>query len=231
MSLLRNIKDQIVQATSRETWDVIAKDFTDELVAYLVGSDISVFTDALEKSKEIYGLKSVEVSNIKSAGNDSSVSLNVTKSNLYDTRDIWAEESGGANANSAEWSYGNGAVGFMGIPVGTGWEVVSMYFHADTYAATAKIQVDLMNYGNTPSNAAANTICSISLSSSKDGGGATNNAYKIVEFDAPVPVPATGGSTVLGFITRGLSGSVSDMRVGVNLRRKTGEYVSDVTLS
>ena len=58
-----------------------------------------------------------------------------------------------------------------GLPIDAGWEVEAMYFQADTYPATATVQVDLMNYGNTPSNAAANTITSITLSSSTDGGG------------------------------------------------------------
>lgn len=157
--------------------------------------------------------------------------LTVTKSDLYEYRDIWAEESGGADANNSEWSFGNGATGFMGLPIEAGWEVTSMYFHADTYPATGTIRVDLMNYGNTPSNAAANTIASISLSSSADGGGATNNAYKYESYATPIPVPTTGGVTVIGFITRTVTGTISDERVGARLRRKIGEYVSDVTLT
>lgn len=157
--------------------------------------------------------------------------LTVTKSDLYEYRDIWAEESGGADANNSEWSFGNGAVGFMGLPIEDGWEVISMYYHADTYPATGTIQVDLMNYGNTPSNAAGNTIASISLSSSTDGGGATNNAYKYESYPTPIPVPTTGGVTTIGFITRGVTGTISDQRVGARLRRKVGEYLSDVTIS
>lgn len=144
---------------------------------------------------------------------------------LYEYQTIWAEESGALNANSAEWSFGNGATGFMGIPVDEDWEVVSMFFHADTYAATATVQVDLMNYGNMPSNAAANTVASISLANATDGGGATNNAYKYVTLTAPIPVPA---NAVLGFITRNNVGNKSDCRVGVRLRRKVRDVVIDV---
>lgn len=154
--------------------------------------------------------------------------LVVTKLPLYETIVIWAEESGATNANSAEWSFGNGATGFMGLTWDNadGWEAVAMSFHADTYAATATIQVDLMNYGNTPSNAAANTLVSIAVANAADGGGQTNNAKKWIDF-APVPIPA---NAVLGFITRGETGNISDARVLVKLRKQIGEYVSDVTL-
>ena len=153
----------------------------------------------------------------------------VTKQPLYEYKEIWAEESGGANANNSEWSFGNGATGFMGLPIDAGWEVIQMGFMADTYAATATIQVDLMNYGNVASNAGANTIASIDLASATDGGGTTNNAYKMVDI-SPTPIPVIGTATVIGFITRGLSGSVSDSRVLARLRRQVGEYVSEVTL-
>lgn len=145
---------------------------------------------------------------------------------IYEYRDIWAEESGGTNANTAEWSFGNGATGFMGLPIDAGWEVEAVYFHADTYAANASIQVDLMNYGNTPSNAAANTIASIALANSADGGGATNNAYKYEPLGSPVVIPVTGASTVIGFITRGETGNISDARVGARLRRPVATVVA-----
>lgn len=156
--------------------------------------------------------------------------LTVTKAALYEYATIWAEESGATNAGTAEWSFGNGATGFMGLAWDTdsGWEVTAISFHADTYAATATITVDLMNYGNTPSNAAANTLASISLASATDGGGATNNAKKWVELPVSVDVPA---GAVLGFITRGETGNISDARVAVRLRKYVGEYVTDVVLS
>jgi len=159
------------------------------------------------------------------------LSLAVTRLPLYEYRDIWAEESGATNAGTAEWSFGNGATGFMGLPIDVGWEVEAMYFHADTFAANGSISVDLMDYGNTPSNAGANTISSIVLANSTDGGGATNNAYKYEQYVTPIAIPITGTSTVVGFITRTESGNISDARVGARLRRRIGEYVSDVTLS
>lgn len=162
---------------------------------------------------------------------DNPLNVTATKLDLFEYRDIWAEESAATTAGSAEWSFGNGAVGFMGLPIDAGWEVEAMYFHADSYSATGTIQVDLMNYGNTPSNAAANTITSISLANSTDGGGTTNNGYKYEVLATPIQIPVTGTSTVIGFITRGKTGTVSDARVGARLRRKIGEYVSDITLA
>lgn len=154
----------------------------------------------------------------------------VKKEAVYETIDYWTEESGGTADNSAEWSSGNGATGYIGRPIGPGWEVIGLYFHADTYAAQASITVDLMNYGNTPSNAAANTIASISLADATDGGGQTNNAYKLFLLNTPVEVPVTGDSTVIGFLTRNSQGNISDARVGARLRRLVGNYVCDVII-
>lgn len=164
-------------------------------------------------------------------GNTPSLSLKTEKVSIYEYRDIWAEEASGLNANSSEWSFGNGATGFMGLPIDSGWEVEAMYFQADTYPATATVQVDLMNYGNTPSNAAANTIASISLASSTDGGGQTNNGYKYEVLSPTIPIPVTGASTVIGFITRGLTGAISDARVGARLRREVASVVQSVDLN
>lgn len=157
--------------------------------------------------------------------------LNVSTIPIYEYRDIWAEESSGTNPNSAEWSFGNGATGYMGLPIDAGWEVEALYFMADTYPATATIQVDLMNYGNVASNAAANTIASINLTSSTDGGGTTNNAYKYESLDEPVAIPVTGSATVIGFLTRGETGNISDARVGARLRRKVADVVGSVLLN
>lgn len=151
--------------------------------------------------------------------------ITATKQPLYEYRYIWAEESGGTTANSAEWSFGNGATGFIGLPLEDGWELIQMSIHADTFAAQAVLQVDAMAYPfNSPGAAAANTVASMTISGSTDGSGETNNAVKIVDF-TPVPVP----SCVLGFITRTRTGNSSDVRVTVKLRKQIGEYVSEVT--
>lgn len=154
--------------------------------------------------------------------------LLVVKQPLYEYRDVWAEEGGVLNNNSAQWSYGNGATGFMGLPImDDGWEVTHMYFHADTYAANTAVEVALCDY-TTPSNAAANILATIALSNSVDGFGATNNAAKYVELSPYVPVP---NPAILGFRTISRVGTASDVRVGVRLRRQIGEYVSDVSIA
>ena len=150
---------------------------------------------------------------------------------LYEYRDIWAEEGGAVTANSAEWSFGNGDTGFIGLPIDQGWEVEALYFNADAFAPNGAVRVDLMDYGASPSNAVSNTIATISLNSPTDGGGAANNAFKYKAVDPPEPIPVTGDATVLGFITRVSFGTISEARVGARLRRKVGEYVSDVLVS
>lgn len=137
----------------------------------------------------------------------------------YEYRDIWAEEGSALRSGSAQFSFGNGATGYMGIPVDAGWEVESMFLMASTYASTAKVKVELMDYsGPTPGSAASRAVASISLENARDGGGDTNNAYKIETFDEAVPV--VGDIIVLGFITREVTGTVSNVRVGVRLRRE-----------
>lgn len=155
------------------------------------------------------------------------IGVTTTTTAIYEYRDIWAEESGAANGNSAEWSFGNGATGFIGLPFDAGWEVTHMYFHGDTFATNASISVDLMNYGNVPSNAGANTIAGISLANAADGGGGVNNAYKFFTLIAPVAIPVG----VIGFITRASSGNISDIRVGARMRRKVADVVTSVNLA
>lgn len=54
---------------------------------------------------------------------------------------IWAEENGGLAANTAEWSWGNGAVGnAIGIPIAVDAELVAMSFNAESFGAGASIR-------------------------------------------------------------------------------------------
>jgi hypothetical protein len=154
--------------------------------------------------------------------------LRLTKQPVYEYRDIWAEESGRTNANSAEWSYGNGATGFIGLPVDSGWELTALALHADTFASQAVLSVDAMAYpASSPGSSAANSLATITINGATDGGGEVNNAFKFLELTSPVAVPVTR----FGFITRTRTGNSSDVRVYARLRRKAGDYVSDVTWS
>ena len=121
---------------------------------------------------------------------------------LYEYRELWAEENGAIANNSAEWSFGNGATGYIGLPFDAGWEVVELGFNADTYPATGTVTIELSSY-NTPSNAAGNAIASLSLANSTDGGGATNNAYKHEVLTTPQSVPVG----LVGFLTRTVTGT------------------------
>lgn len=163
---------------------------------------------------------------VKELENTENCKITVSKKPIYETRDIWAEEGGAVDAVISEWSFGNGATGFMGLPIDDGWEVIAMGFMADTYAATATVTVDLMNYGGIASNSAANTITDISLTSATDGGGVVNNARKYVDLSAnPVIVPS---NAILGFITRAETGTISDARVYARLRRQVGTCINEI---
>lgn len=148
---------------------------------------------------------------------------------VYEHIIVWAEESGATTANSAEWSFGNGATGFMGLAGGwREWELVGLGFQADTFAALSTIQIDAMNYSSlTPGSAVANTLASLSLANASDGGGGTNNAYKYEDLVLPVSL---AGVNVLGFITRGETGNISDARVLAKLRRKLGDFINVANL-
>ena len=137
---------------------------------------------------------------------------------FYEYRDIWCEEASALKANSSQFSYGNGATGFTGLPIDADWEVQALYFMADTYASLATVKIDMMNYGIKASSAAANTLTSITLENARDGGGDTNNAFKYLVLDEPVQIP--GEVTVIGFLTREVTGTISDVRVGARLRRE-----------
>ena len=100
-----------------------------------------------------------------------------------------------------------------------------MGFHADTFAANSTVRVDAMVYPSaSPGSSIANTVGSISLANSTDGGGETNNAFKIQDI-TPVAIPAG----VLGFLTRTRTGNTADARVYVKLRKQVGEYISSIS--
>lgn len=52
---------------------------------------------------------------------------------------IWCEENGALNANSAEWSFGNGATGnTIGIPVAVDCELVAVSFNVEFFGTSAE---------------------------------------------------------------------------------------------
>ena len=145
--------------------------------------------------------------------------LPVPTAPIYEYREIWAEENG-AISSGAEWSYGNGAVGYIGLPHDgkAGWEVISIYFNADVYTVGTTGSVDFMLY-KTASGAEENVITSIDIA-----GIVAARAAKHVDISPPVPIEAVVAP--LGFYTRSVIGSATRVQVGVRMRRQIGEYVT-----
>ena len=163
---------------------------------------------------------------------NSASSINITREDIYEYREIWAEESSAISSNAAEYSYGNGASGNIGIPnfPDTRWEVVAMYFNADNFADGSSVTVACYQF-LTSSSALSNEVCTITLNDPTDGGGQANHAYKVVEYDPPKPLPHPNTAAPIGFYTKSVTGTISDVRVGVRLRRKIGEAVTNVEFS
>ncbi len=130
----------------------------------------------------------------------------------YEYRDIWAEESGAATNNNTQWSFGNGATGIIGLPVGNNWEVTEMYFQADSGGSAAEsISVEMIDIQTgTPAN-----VSTISVTGA--GDGQDDNAHLITTYGTPITVP---DGAVLGFRTVSEVGAYIDMRVGARLRRQ-----------
>jgi hypothetical protein len=166
------------------------------------------------------------MSNIGGIFNPGLKTLQYDTEPLYEYRDMWAEEGGGMNTNSFEWSYGNGATGYIGLPIDEGWELIAMYFQADTGgSATESMEVRLVDIGASPSTAAP-VIYTLTISQS--GQGVDNNAWVYENLTTPVPIPE---NTFIGFRSGTEVGGWSDARVGIRLRRKIGDYVSNVYLT
>ena len=116
---------------------------------------------------------------------------------------IWAEENGPIAANQNEWSYGNGAVGIIGVPLPFNWRLVAVGFNADVFDAGSTATIGIQD----------------------NSGGATQTVYSFV-VDAPDvsielanPVDLTPGMT-LGFRTLAVTGGTkSDYRVSAWIER------------
>lgn len=158
-----------------------------------------------------------------SNGNSISVDLDTTMSPIYEYRDQWANEGGGAVDGSAQYSYGNGSTGFIGLPYDDGWEIIAVYLMTDNNGANDDLSIDIKDYQTNPS-AAAPTIASVQMTNS--GDGQANNGYVYTDLiNSPESIP---NGAVLGFITNNETGTVSDIQVGFRARRKVGDYVSDI---
>lgn len=75
---------------------------------------------------------------------------------------IWAEESGGLSNNNAQWSFGNGSTGFIGIPLGIDCELFAIGINATAVGTSVSINVQ-RNGANvaTPNFTANNQVIAI----------------------------------------------------------------------
>ena len=76
---------------------------------------------------------------------------------------IWAEENAGLANGQAEWSFGNGATGFIGVPMGIDCELFAISLNAD--APGTSVTIDIQRDGAvvaTPSFSANNQVNTIS---------------------------------------------------------------------
>lgn len=150
--------------------------------------------------------------------------LNVTKTPHYEYMTIWAEEGGALSDNNTQYSFGNGAVGNIGIRIDDGWEIIGASLHFDTGgSATESMEVQIKDFQSS-GGAAAPTLATVTITAA--GGGQDNNSH-VYQDITPVTVP---NGAVIGFRTGDEVGTWTDGRVMVRLRRQDGEYVSDVTL-
>jgi len=117
---------------------------------------------------------------------------------------IWAEESTGLTDDQLEWSFGNGATGQIGIPLPEDWEAYAVSFNADANGATDTVEIAVIN-------SATNTNLFTFTAS-----GAANNMVYTETLGTPVAIPA---GTSIGFRTVDVSGTISNARVAVFLRR------------
>lgn len=54
---------------------------------------------------------------------------------------IWAEESGGLTNGSTQWSFGNGATGFIGVPLGIDCELFALSINANNVGTSVSINI------------------------------------------------------------------------------------------
>jgi len=115
---------------------------------------------------------------------------------------IWAEENGGLNSNSNEWSFGNGSVGAdIGIPLVEDWELYGASFNCDIFNSASITGMQIKNMADDSIIATFNVT----------------SQHTTYIFPEPIFVPK---GTVIGFKTGTLSGTITDARVVAWLRQQ-----------
>lgn len=132
--------------------------------------------------------------------------LNINKIK-YEKIVIWAEESVNLSNNQAQWSFGNGAAGNIGIPLLGDWEVYGFSFHANNSSAGSATSINLVDFKD--------TTPSILVTIPTVNQGQTNN-YVFAGEITPISVP---NGTVIGFTTGVETGAMSNARCAIWLRK------------
>lgn len=111
---------------------------------------------------------------------------------------IWAEENAAlAASGNYEWSFGNGATGFIGIPMGLDCELFALSLNADTFGTSVEIQAEINGTVAQSHNFTANN--------------------EVANFTA---IPFTQGD-LLSFMTNTSVGTTTDARICAWFRVKS----------
>lgn len=151
--------------------------------------------------------------------------LGLQSAPVYEYREIWGEEAAVINNDSAEFSYGNGATGQVGMPhLGEdGWEVVGMYFNADLFAIGSSATFKAKQFSSHAQVISQDDICEIFIDDTLPDVG-SNLASHYESFDPPLPLPYPTSFRAIGFYTVSTSGGITDVRLGLRMRKKIGDY-------
>jgi hypothetical protein len=110
---------------------------------------------------------------------------------------IWAEEGGGLSNGNAQWSFGNGATGFIGIPLGIDCELFAISINAD------------------------NPGTSVSIDIQRDGGAVATPNFTANNQVIPITAVPFNQGQLLSFQTNTEVGAWNDVRVCAWMRVKS----------
>ena len=83
----------------------------------------------------------VLIKDVNNANNWNVLSTTQTLDDFYQYVDIWAEENGGLSNNNTQWSYGNGAVGNIGVVLAQDMELYAVSLSAEVFGTSVSINV------------------------------------------------------------------------------------------
>lgn len=132
----------------------------------------------------------------------------------YRHDNYFVEESGNLSNSNYQWSWGNGDTGFIGVPIGSGCEIIAFSFNGDNAGANDTVSIDIVDMQN------GQTI--IHTFATTNQGQANNYNYYEDAENSPIALP---DNMVLGFRTRTEVGIINGARIGLWTRRETGRMI------